>query len=27
MRRRQAEGAVYSAVMLAGRSRIGADEG
>lgn len=27
MRRRQAEGALYSAVMLAGRSRIGADEG
>lgn len=27
MRRRQAEGALYSAAMLAGRSRIGADEG
>lgn len=27
MRRRQAEGALYSAVMLAGRSRIRADEG
>lgn len=27
MRRRQAEGALYSAEMLAGRSRIGEDEG
>lgn len=27
MRRRQVEGALYSAAMLAGRSRIGVDEG
>lgn len=27
MRRRKAEGALYSAALLAGRSRIGADEG